>query len=1098
MIFSKSKLTMPELLDSFLLNDRMCQLHTRMKSGKATVISAPAGYGKTTLAISFFRYMEKKARVCWYRLEADDSNPAVFAAHLMETVFPSAKTEFEHKRERINDYTDAQASPIRTISMLSQEMWEDGDNSSNKQTFIVFDDFQNVSDNDEIAGFIRLLLNELPSCCSIFILSRKKIDFFTEKQKIDHNIIFINTRDLSFSAKETEDILHHFHQKALDLRLLSEIVKSAEGWIVSILLLYRAITNKPLGAVDHKKLGKEDLFRYIAEEIFKSVDDDSYDALTKLAILTDFSELEAKAIFGIENVQELFSINRELAMLFQTIYIETDRIVSFHAHSLLRDFLLFRLKRRFSADEILDFQIKAAKFYIECRAYDCAAKHLAQCERSDEALKIVTKVGIRMTLFGEFVQFRKWMETFSEELFANNPVQLSLKAITLYGEQPKESEKLLWKALSIFNADPDPVLQIRTATTLINAYLDRLNNMAGVKKAVNAIPRVLPEDYAHLKETMKLLDVFEAIADGNYARAAALCNDIRAEMLDEDYRVLLYNYAAIIHQCLGELDKAEQYLNTSLTFKNVGNTPITRAITYGLEVFTLLLKNERERIIPLCTEIIDLGEKSTDYYSAAKGYYMLAYERYLSHDTRSAMERLDIALDYLQRIGDKTTAAYLRLLKMLWSKRPGEKHNTDRALDDVAVIREAKTGLLVYETVLSICGAIYRDADNYEQAEHLLFESMRSSEKNEAKQVLCGTLFHLSKLYFRKGNDASGHETLHRAISIAAKHRYFMFLDISMETITEMALRAFRFGYHSDFAIQLLERFYEQNTVKRLTSKVKNINENRITAYVGSFLNDYSPEEIKGQLYSVKASLFGTPEISINGKVLPDIIWKIKKARGIFEYLLFCGGKSIKRETLAEIFWPESNKESSSTSMRTTLYQLRKMLAAYGVETAGMEALITETIEGFQINKNVLLEIDLHEFLQLNHLWRTEDSKDKQRELLESMLALYRGDLLEDREYGEIVAFEREKCRGIFIEACMHLYKLYMPEGLLDMAEDILNRALAVEPYDEQICLELIRLLTLRGMRNKAVLLYTKFKKRFEAEIGVQVDGKLSAALDGA
>jgi DNA-binding SARP family transcriptional activator len=1108
MLFSKSKLTMPELSDSFLLNDRLRHLHTKMKSGKAAAISAPAGYGKTTLAISFFRHMEKNARVCWYRLEADDSNPSVFAVHLLETVFPSGKTEFEHKRERINDYTDVQASPIRTIAMLSQEMWEDDDNSSNKQTFIVFDDFQNVSDNDEIAGFIRLLLNDLPSCCSIIILSRKKIDVFTEKQKIDYNIIFIDTGDLSFSSKETEDILHHFHQKALDQRLLSEIAKRAEGWIIGILLLYRAITNNSLDALDHKKLGEKELFRYIAEEIFKSINDDSRDALTKLAILTDFSEFEAKAIFGIENVQELFSQNIELAMLFQTIHIEpavtseksskgTTGAVSFHAHSLLRDFLLFHLRKRFSSEEILGFQLKAAKYYIDCGAYDRATKHLVECEQSDEALNIVTKAGINMTLFGEVRQFKQWIKSFSDELISNNPILLTFKAITLYGERLEESEKLLLQALSILDANPDPELQIRITLTLAVLYLDRIKNTAAVKNAVNRISHELSGDYAYLKDKMKLLDVLEALADGSYAAAAVLCNNIRAEMLDEDYRVLLYNYTAISHYCQGELDRAERYMNTVLTLESVERVPFVQSISYGLAAFILLLKNEKERIIPLCTEILDLGEKSTDYYAAVRGYYILAYERYLSHDAGSAVEKLDIALDYLGCIGDKATAAWLRLLKRLWSKRPGEKHDTDKALEDLTIIRAAKPGLLVYETSLSICGAICRDSKKWEQAEHLLLEAIHESEKTGAKQALCGALFHLSKLYFAKGDDNSGRETLCHAMGIAAKHSYFMFLDIAMETLTEMALYAYRFGCHADFTVQLLERFYDKNTIKLLTSKVKTINESRIPAYVGSFLDDYKPNEQTDLHYSIKASLFGTPEISVNGKLIPDIEWKIKKARGIFEYLLFRTGKTIKREVLAEIFWPESNKESSSVSMRTTLYQLRKILTKYGIETAGPNALINETVEGLQINRNKKFEIDLHDFIQLNNLWRAQENTDKQAEILENMASLYRGDLLEDREYGEIAAFVREKCKGMFVDVCLHLYTIYLHNGAHDKAEDILNRALAVEPYDEQICLELIRLLIRRGMRNKAISLYAKFKKRFEAEIGVQVDGELATALNG-
>ncbi|HYE82513.1 MAG TPA: hypothetical protein VEG39_10175 [Clostridia bacterium] len=93
--FLKNKLIMPELSGSFLLTDRLKRLHKNMDSCRAVTVCAPAGYGKTTLAVSYFsRQAAMPFRVCWYRLDPEVKNLSVFITHLAEAVFPSEAAEF--------------------------------------------------------------------------------------------------------------------------------------------------------------------------------------------------------------------------------------------------------------------------------------------------------------------------------------------------------------------------------------------------------------------------------------------------------------------------------------------------------------------------------------------------------------------------------------------------------------------------------------------------------------------------------------------------------------------------------------------------------------------------------------------------------------------------------------------------------------------------------------------------------------------------------------------------------------------------------------------------------------------------------------------
>lgn len=198
--------------------------------------------------------------------------------------------------------------------------------------------------------------------------------------------------------------------------------------------------------------------------------------------------------------------------------------------------------------------------------------------------------------------------------------------------------------------------------------------------------------------------------------------------------------------------------------------------------------------------------------------------------------------------------------------------------------------------------------------------------------------------------------------------------------------------------------------------------------------------------------------------------------------------------------WLESDGKSAIVSLRTALYQLRKTLSKYNAEVSGNNTFIYETLEGLQIKKNDALELDLHEFLHLHGelsklLRQPSDTVNKQVGILERMISLYSGDLMEGSDYGDLVFLERERCKSIFMEACLKLSSIYIIRGELRQAEEILRRAFAAEPYNENVCLELLKLFMSQGMRSKAVKLYNSFKKNLEQELNIEVDKRLTEAI---
>jgi len=148
----KSKLIMPELSQNFLITDRLNSLHEEMKNSKAVSIYAPAGYGKTTLAVSYFtKQPVSSSRVCWYRLDPEDANLSIFINHLSESVFPSENNVFNRFRNAILK-NRKRMQKTNELSALCREMWSYHSQASGIHTYIVLDDFQNVSQVQDSSG----------------------------------------------------------------------------------------------------------------------------------------------------------------------------------------------------------------------------------------------------------------------------------------------------------------------------------------------------------------------------------------------------------------------------------------------------------------------------------------------------------------------------------------------------------------------------------------------------------------------------------------------------------------------------------------------------------------------------------------------------------------------------------------------------------------------------------------------------------------------------------------------------------------------------------------------------------------------------------
>jgi DNA-binding SARP family transcriptional activator len=197
---------------------------------------------------------------------------------------------------------------------------------------------------------------------------------------------------------------------------------------------------------------------------------------------------------------------------------------------------------------------------------------------------------------------------------------------------------------------------------------------------------------------------------------------------------------------------------------------------------------------------------------------------------------------------------------------------------------------------------------------------------------------------------------------------------------------------------------------------------------------------------------------------------KRRKSRALLYYIAAHPQPITRRQTIG-LLWPDHTDETARHNLRTTLYTLRQELSDH---------LRTE-------DEWIILEdadVDAHTFAAA--LEHPKDGK------LEPLLELYHGDFLADfdlpdsEEYENWIAVERERYRRLAISGFQLVSRRYEKAGEFGAALAALSRALAIDPFQEDLQREALRLHYFAGDRAGAIRRYEDFSRLLENEMGVQ------------
>ncbi len=416
----RTKLIIPPLRPNSLPRPRLIERlnHSLQPGTKLTLVSAPAGYGKTTALTQWAH--ASPAPIGWLSLDRSDNDFERFFRYLI-LAWEEVQPEIKHSRL---DALLGSRSPNREAVLAA---FINSAVEIERHTVLVLNDYHLIEE-DSIHQALTFLIDHLPATLHLVLTSRGEPPLPLTRYRAHRELLEIRSEDLAFWLEETRMYFDEVIGLDLAENEIERLHADLEGWIAGLQLVALSL-QKGLTAADQLVVRGRHRFiaDYLSEEVLIPLSGDLQRFLLQTSILDRLCGPLCAAVTGLAGGQILLeTLERE--NLFLTPL--DDRREWFRYHPLFADFLQAVLHRRHPAD-IAELHRRAGRWHLEQELPEEAFNHALA--GGDVAL--VNQVFERYTqvklLGGEVRVVRRWLDSLPVEWQSGYPMIGVARAGTL-------------------------------------------------------------------------------------------------------------------------------------------------------------------------------------------------------------------------------------------------------------------------------------------------------------------------------------------------------------------------------------------------------------------------------------------------------------------------------------------------------------------------------------------------------------------------------------------------------------------------------------------------------------------------------------------
>lgn len=366
-----------------------------LADSRFVLVSAPAGYGKTSLLIEWAHVTAR--RIAWLTVEPDADEPVRLLRYLVEA-WSAADDRVRRSPAGLMLETN-QAEADLVVRALANHAVLDA-----VELTFVFDDLHHVG-NPATCETLMFLIEHLPPGARFVASCRGEVRLPRSRLRVRHHLTEIDADRLAFGPRETEALFAQQGAADLSGAELAHVQEQFQGWAAGLQLAARARQRTELGPEAGAE-GERVARAFLVDEVVSALEPEARDFLVQCSVLDQLSPVLCDAVTQRADSAAMLDMLERANVFVQRLGGDEPW---YRVHPLLRAALQEALHGRPELD-VPALHARAGRWMFEQHLVDAAFRHAVAGADRQLAAEIAEAFAVSKLESGDFRAVAHWME----------------------------------------------------------------------------------------------------------------------------------------------------------------------------------------------------------------------------------------------------------------------------------------------------------------------------------------------------------------------------------------------------------------------------------------------------------------------------------------------------------------------------------------------------------------------------------------------------------------------------------------------------------------------------------------------------------------
>src|SRR6266516_3430808 len=440
-ILVKTKLYRPRSGSDVIPRARLIERLNAGLSGNITLVSAPAGFGKTTLLVEWVQTIDRPS--AWLSLDEHDNELRMFINSLtaaLQSVFPDAF------QATASLFKAMQYPPLGEVASLLINDLADVP----EDVVLVLDEYHLIHPS-EVHTLLEMLIEHLPSQLHLVLVTRSDPPLPLARWRVRGYLNDLRGADLRFTLAETEVFLTRVLDNDLAHETAGALEELTAGWIALVRLAALSLrrTSDRMAFIERLRSSPDrNMSIYLVEEVLARQASAVQELLVRISMLEQFCVELCVAVMGKDDPHGQVQATLDWLERSNMFLVPLDERQGWYRfHHLFKQLLEQRLQERLSQEELAVLRRRASAWYAEQGLIEEAIQHALVAGDAAYAASLVEAQFHQAFEQEQLLQMERWLRLLPVEQVQSSPLLLAVRVWILQARgQIKDLPPLLTAA----------------------------------------------------------------------------------------------------------------------------------------------------------------------------------------------------------------------------------------------------------------------------------------------------------------------------------------------------------------------------------------------------------------------------------------------------------------------------------------------------------------------------------------------------------------------------------------------------------------------------------------------------------------------------